>query len=272
MMEATKVGEPFRCFAGEAKPHEPFWRFLDAAEGQEPVLELDGVISEFSWYEDDVTPQMFQADLEKYGKGGPITIRLNSYGGDVIAASRMHQMIRDYPGRVTVRIDGVAASAATVVAVAGDRVQMAETAYFMIHDPSMVFFGACINLETMERLAATLGTVKEGIINAYESKTGLSRDRLSRYMRDESWFDAARAADLGFVDEVLKGKPKALQLPAGAGVVNMLSGYSKVPQDVFEALQSPTGAERRLTDEERREAESLRARVETLLGKDEKDA
>ena len=266
-----KTSEPIRCFEGNAKPHEPFWRVVDAVEGDEPEMELDGVISEYSWFGDEITPKLFKDDLDKVGQGGPITIRLNSYGGDVIAASRIHQIIRDYPGRVTVRIDGIAASAATVVAVAGDVVKMAETAFFMIHDPSMFFFVAQINLETMTQLVSTLGAVKEGIINAYENKTGLSRARLSNFMRDESWFDAQRAADLGFVDEVVRGAPKALTLPANAAVVNALGSYNHVPQMVYQALQSPEAAAR-LTDEELREAQTLRERVEILLRKESKDA
>ena len=221
--------EPIRCFEGSAKPHEPFWSFRDAVEGGETEMDLYGYISEYSWYEDDVTPDLFKKDLTKYGKGGPITIRMNSYGGDVIAASLMSAIIKDYPGRVTVQIDGIAASAATVVALAGDVVKMQETAYFMIHDPSAVFFLAQLNIEDLTRMADSLKAVKEGIVNAYESKTGLSRTRLSKLMADETWMDAQKAVDLGFVDEIVKGEPKKLAMPDGAAVVNALRNFVNVP-------------------------------------------
>ena len=78
--------EPIRCFEGNTQPHEPFWTWIDAAEGEDPEMELYGYISEWSWFEDEITPQKFKDDLMKYGQGGPIKIRMNSYGGDVIAA------------------------------------------------------------------------------------------------------------------------------------------------------------------------------------------
>jgi ATP-dependent Clp protease, protease subunit len=223
--------DPIRCFEGTAQLHEAFWVFRDAENGGEPELEFNGYISEWSWFDDDITPQMFRDDLKKYGKDGPITIRMNSYGGDVIAASLINAIIRDYPGRVTVQIDGIAASAATVVAVAGDVIRMQETAFFMIHDPSVVFFLAQVNIEEMTRLTDSLKAVKEGIMNAYETKTGLSRSRLSKLMTDETWMDAQKALDLGFIDEVLHAETKKIQMPIeNAAYVNALHNYVNVPE------------------------------------------
>jgi ATP-dependent Clp protease protease subunit len=225
--------EPIRCFEGSARPHEPFWSWRNALDEQvetdsEPELELYGYISEYSWFEDEITPKMFKRDLEINGKGGPITIRLNSYGGDVIAASLISTMIRDYAGRVTVRIDGIAASAATVVAVAGDMIKIQDTAYFMIHDPLAVFFLAALNIEELTRMADSLKAVKEGIVNAYETKTGLSRPRLSKMMTEETWMDAQKAYELGFVDEVIKNeKPIPINLVEKAAVVN--SYFMNIP-------------------------------------------
>lgn len=228
---------PIRCFEGTARPHEAFWSWRNAADGggqAEAEMELNGYISEYSWAEDEITPKMFKDDLLRYGKGGPITIRLNSYGGDVIAASMMHRMIKDYPGKVTVQIDGIAASAATVVAVAGDQVRMAETAYFMIHDPLVMFFMAALNIEELSRLVSSLEAVKEGIINAYETKSGLSRTRLAKLMTDETWMDAQKAADLGFVDEVLSGESMKVDIPQNAALVNALRNYVNVPAGLLE--------------------------------------
>lgn len=271
---------PIRCFDGNAEPHEPFWKVRDAAEGQEAEIELYGMISEYSWFEDDITPGIFKDDLYRVGKGGPITIKINSYGGDVVAASMMHAFIRDYPGVVTTQIDGIAASAATMVALAGDRVKIRETGYLMIHDPSVVFFLAQLNIEDLTRLADSLQAVKEGIINAYESKTGLSRERLAKYMTEETWMDANKAMALGFVDEVVKDGVKALQLPANVAVVNALQNYAHVPEAVMEALK-PVDVDPRdeeesspplMTDDMKREAQTLRERVSSILERSTKNA
>jgi len=265
--------EPIRCFEGTAKPHEPFWKIKDVAEGEEPEIELDGYISEYSWFEDDITPAMFKDALNEAGGGGPITIRINSYGGDVIAAARMHTIIRDYPGKVTVKIDGVAASAATVVAVAGDVVRMQETGYFMIHDPAFVFFLAQINLEDMTRMTEALKSFKEGIVNAYETKTKLPRPVLSSLMTEETWMDAQKALDLGFIDEMIRGNESVFKLPANVAAVNALQNFSNVPPALMQALKSDQpqeecSSEPLLTEDEQREAQNLRERVKSILRKE----
>lgn len=249
--------EPIRCFDGNAKPHEPFWVW-NAVDGEEPELELYGYISEYSWWGDEVTPEKFKADLEKYGAGGPITIRMNSYGGDVIAASVMSSILRDYPGRVTVQIDGIAASAATVVAVAGDHIRIQDTAYFMIHDPLAVFFMAALNIEELSRMVDSLKAIKEGIINTYETRTGLSRSRLSKLMSEETWMDAQKAQDLGFVDEIIRAeKPIPVDLGEKAAVVNAM--FLNVPA----ALLAPATAPEEPVDPA---AERLRAEVKLYTG------
>lgn len=269
-----KKREPIRCFEGNSKPYEPFWTIKDAVDGEEPEIELDGYISEYSWFEDDITPAIFKDALNEVGGGGPITIRINSYGGDVIAAARMHTIIRDYPGKVTVKIDGVAASAATVVAVAGDVVRMQETGYFMIHDPAFVFFLAQINLEDMTRMTKTLESIKEGIVNAYETKTKLPRPELSTLMTEETWMDAQKALDLGFIDEMIRGKESVFNLPTNVAAVNALQNFTNVPPALMQALerekpQEESGSsEPLLTEEEQREAQNLRERVKSILRKE----
>jgi ATP-dependent Clp protease, protease subunit len=271
-----KNDEPIRCFEGNAQPHEPFWSWLDQIEGQEPEMELYGYISEYSWFEDEITPKKFKDDLMKYGQGGPIKIRMNSYGGDVIAASMISSIMRDYPGPITVQIDGIAASAATVVAVAGTNVLIQDTAYFMIHDPSVVFFMAALNIEDLTRLASSLEAVKEGIMNTYQAKTGLSRPRLSRLMTDETWMDAQKAVDLGFVDEiVINPNSLATQIPVdNAAFVNGLRNYAKVPAVLMERFTPKNqpmmlvSSGPMLSDDEEREAQILSDRINSILGKE----
>ena len=120
-------------------------------------------------------------------------------------------MLRDYPGKVTVRIASIAASAASVVAMSGNPVQMSPTALIMIHDPSTIAMG---NAKDMEKAITTLNEVKESIINAYAFKTGLTRNRISKLMSDETWLNAKKAVELGFADEILfESKKKAEEDP-----------------------------------------------------------
>ncbi len=261
--------QPIRIIEGSAKPHEPFWRFRNAAEGEEPEMELYGFISEYSWWGDEVTPKVFKDDLYKNGKGGPITIRLNSNGGDVIAASVMRSIISEYPGRVTVKVDGIAASAATVVAIAADVVMMQESAYFMIHDPAVALL-AWLNIEDLAQLLDELKTIKAGIVDAYETRTGMSRDRIAKLMTAETWFSAREAKAAGFIDDVITvGKVASPDnsLVNAAAFVNALpsSGWNHfvhVPEPVMACLNQPAP----LPDAvDQRAAERLRAEIQLLV-------
>ena len=168
------------------------------------MLELYGTIAEESWFDDDITPAMFREEL--FAGSGPITIWINSPGGDCIAASQIYTMLMDYKGDVTVKIDGIAASAASVIAMAGTKVLMAPTAMMMIHNPATIAFG---DHEDMRKAIDMLEEVKESIINAYEIKTSLSRAKLSHLMDEETWMNAKKAIELGFADGMLEDEKKA---------------------------------------------------------------
>ena len=185
-----------------------FWNWIHDDSGGR-VLRLEGPIDSESFWGDEITPKAFRDDL--YAEEGDITLWLNSPGGNVFAAAEIYTMIRDYPGNVTVRIASIAASAASVVAMAGNQVQMSPTALLMIHDPSTIAMG---NAKDMERAITTLNEVKESIINAYAFKTGLSRNRISKLMSDETWLNAKKAVELGFADVILfEDKPREDQEP-----------------------------------------------------------
>ena len=156
---------------------------------------------------------MFKEEL--FSGDGPITLHINSPGGDCIAASQIYTMLMDYPHDVTVQIDGMAASAASVIAMAGTKVCMSPTSMMMIHNPFTVAMG---DSEEMRKAIQLLDEVKESIINAYQIKTGLSRDELSKLMDGETWMNAMKAKELGFCDEVLYAD--ALELP------DNVSGFS----------------------------------------------
>lgn len=182
------------------------------------TLFLNGTIAEESWFDDEVTPQLFKDELN--AGSGDITVWINSPGGDCVAAAQIYNMLMDYKGNVTVKIDGIAASAASVIAMAGTKVLMSPVSMMMIHNPMTVAFG---DSAEMQKAIEMLASVKDSIINAYEIKTGLSRTKLSHLMDAETWMDANKAVELGFADEIMQrvGSAEDMEPPA----VSML--YSK---------------------------------------------
>lgn len=179
-----------------------FWNWINQTnqeQSSDRVLELYGTIAPDSWFDDDVTPKMFHDEL--FSGSGDVTIWINSPGGDCIAASQIYSMLMDYKGNITIKIDGIAASAASVIAMAGTKVLMAPTALLMIHNPVTLAYGDHTEIgKTIEML----NEVKESIINAYEIKTGMSRAKISRLMDEETWMNANKAIELGFADDILK--------------------------------------------------------------------
>lgn len=173
-----------------------FWNWVKNEDGR--TLYFDGYIAQDSWFEDDITPKQFKAEL--LSTEGDISVWLNSPGGDVFAASQIYTMLKEYKGKVTVKIDGLAASAASVIAMAGDEILMSPVAMMMIHNPATIIFGEAADFQSGIEM---LSEVKESIVNAYEQKTSLSRAKISRMMDAETWFNAKKAVELGFADRIL---------------------------------------------------------------------
>lgn len=254
-------------------------------EAVERVLSLNGTIAEDSWFDDDVTPAMFRDEL--MSGNGDITVWINSPGGDCVAAAQIYNMLSEYPGKVTVKIDGLAASAASVIAMAGNEVYMSPVSMMMIHNPATIAFG---DHNEMEKAIELLDAVKESIINAYVIKTGLSRAKLSHLMDAETWMDANKAVELGFADSILYGETSENATDSGGvsaensmifsrkavnnALVNKLEAkYGKAKKDVAEqaAILKPdscTGAtDNMVTDQSEtglkdgRSAEEIRERL-----------
>ena len=175
-----------------------FWNWVKNEETKERSLYLERVIASESWFGDEVTPQIFKDELCE--GTNPITVHINSVGGDCIAASQIYTMLMEYPSDVTVQIDGLAASAASVIAMAGTKVCMSPTALMMAHNP---WTSACGDVNDMQKAIHLLDEVKESIINAYQLKTGLDRVMLAQIMDEETWMNAHKAKELGFCDEVM---------------------------------------------------------------------
>jgi ATP-dependent Clp protease protease subunit len=180
---------------------ERFWRWVGneaGGEGSPRVLTIDGAITEYAFWDDDVSAREF---LRELGSGsGDLTLWINSPGGDCVAASAIYSALMEYQGRVTVKVGGIAASAASVVAMAGDELLMDRTALLMIHNPLTLAIG---DSAEMARAREMLEEVKESIVNAYAQKTGLARERIAAMMDDETWMSAGRAVSLGFADGIL---------------------------------------------------------------------
>ena len=192
--------------------NKKFWNWArDADESGERVLYFDGEISDETWWGDEITPAMFKSEL--FSDKGDITIWLNSPGGDCIAASQIYAMLMDYPHNVTVKIDGIAASAASVIAMAGTKVLMAPTALMMVHNPLTIAIG---DTDEMQKAISMLDEGKESIINAYQVKTNQSRAKISHWMDAETWMNANKAIELGFADGVLEDSKRHQATPTYA--------------------------------------------------------
>ncbi|PWT42304.1 peptidase [Limosilactobacillus reuteri] len=173
-----------------------FWNWKQ--NGDQRQLAISGVIAPDSWVHDDVSPQVFQDEPNE--SQDPIDLWLNSPGGDCTAASQIYTMLMNYPNEVNVKISGIAASAASVIAMAGTTVSMAPAAMLMIHNPLTIVGG---QERDLDHAAQMLAETKESIINAYELKTNLPREKISTMMDNETWMNVNKAIELGFADAML---------------------------------------------------------------------
>ena len=236
-----------------------FWNWKNQTETAERTLFLNGTIAEESWFDDEVTPQLFKDEL--MSGSGNITVWINSPGGDCVAAAQIYNMLMDYKGDVTVKIDGIAASAASVIAMAGTKVLVSPVSMLMIHNPMTVAFG---NSEEMQRAIEMLGSVKDSIINAYEIKTGLSRAKLSRLMDAETWMDANKAVELGFADGIMSRADETEDM--AAPTVSMLYSKANVVNSLMEKIAAKCAIDPKPAVPERtgRSVDELRAKLNTI--------
>lgn len=184
---------------------DKFWNFKErklkndkGEETTERILVLQGTIAEDSWFGDEATPAVFKEELNA-GKGD-ITVWINSPGGDCFAAAQIYNALKEYKGKVTIKVDGIACSAASVIAMSGDEVYMSPVSMMMIHNPATGAFGDHVELA---KVIEMLDGVKNSIINAYHIRTNISRNKLSKMMDDETWMDAVKAKELHFADGIL---------------------------------------------------------------------
>lgn len=243
-----------------------FWNWktqtVTNQETQEAVTErtlfLNGTIAEESWFDDDVTPQLFKDELNS--GTGDITVWINSPGGDCVAAAQIYNMLMDYKGSVTVKIDGIAASAASVIAMAGTKVLVSPVSMLMIHNPMTVAFG---NSAEMQKAIDMLASVKDSILNAYEIKTGLSRTKLSHLMDAETWMDANKAIELGFADEIMQRSAITDEVPVPQ--VSMMFSRTEAVNSLMERIASKCKIDAKPTTTETKiKADSLMDRLNLI--------
>ena len=240
------------------KEVKKFWSWLTQEDKDgERTLYLDGTIAEESWWNDEVSPAEFKQEL--YASTGAVTIWINSPGGDVFAAAKIYNMIREYPGKVTIKIDGIAASAASVIAMAGDVVLMSPVSMMMIHNPWTYAAG---DAKELDKVIDQLEAVKETIINAYELKTGMSRKELSKLMDEETFFDANWAIEHKFAD----GMTERRQFQEGTNnkTAHKFSDRAAVAEFRNKLRKAPEGSPKEPKEEPRVKVVDLRVELDNI--------
>lgn len=182
-------------------PKKKFWQFCNQTEESAELL-LYGDISDTSWWGDEVTPKQFTEDLNALGDVKDITVRINSGGGDVFAATAIGNALEQHKASITAKIDGLCASAATIVACHCNKVVAANDSTYMIHPVRMGMFGY-MDATGLQKCIEALSTIRDNIINLYAKKTGRNIDEVAEQMDNTSWFTAAQAKENGFVDELI---------------------------------------------------------------------
>ena len=211
-------------YPAQGKPvNKHFWKFINSAEdGKPPELILEGDISSTTWWGDEVTPRQFTEELNALGNVPEIVVRINSGGGDVFAANAIYTRLKDNAATITVKIDGWAGSAATIIAMAGDVIEIPGNGVFMVHDPKMGARGY-FSAEDFKKAAEELKVIKQAIVNGYALKTKKDPEEIAAIMAAETWYDGKQAVDAGFCDRLMFEDAQTTVENMGKVVVNSVS-------------------------------------------------
>ncbi|MEY8762484.1 MULTISPECIES: head maturation protease, ClpP-related [Clostridium] len=186
-----------------------FWKFNAKENSDEGELLLYGDISDSTWWGDEITPKNFKEELDSLGDIKTLNVYINSGGGDVFAGQAIYSMLKRHSATVNVYVDGLAASIASIIAMAGDRVKMPKNAMLMVHNPWSFGMG---NANDFRKLADDLDKVRESMISVYEDKTGMEKESIVELMDAETWMTAEEAVEFGFADEIEEEKQVAASL------------------------------------------------------------
>ncbi len=181
-----------------------FFKVKNVANDEAELILYGDIVASEDWWLDDlfITPKSFLDQIEKLKNASTITIKINSYGGDVFVATAIYNQLMSLKAKKTVIIDGICASSATIIAMAGDVIKIPKNAFFMIHDPTIGAYG-WLGVEELENMKELLIKCKQSIIEAYKTKTNLSDEKLSDLMSKTTWFVGEEAVQNGFCDEVI---------------------------------------------------------------------
>lgn len=195
----------------------PFWSMTKNAAKNSGELVIYGYITEFDWWDEDITPQKFNQDLANLGDIDELVIRINSGGGSVTAGVAIHSMIKRHKAKTTVYIDGWAASIASIIAMAGDKIIMGKGSMLMIHNPSS---GAWGEAKDLRKQADVLDQVRESLIDIYEARSSKNRDEIGELLDKETFLSAAEAVEYGFADEIEESLPVVASMRNGTAFFN----------------------------------------------------
>jgi len=214
-----------------------FWEFRNAAGGVGELL-LYGDIASSTWYGDEVTPTQFKSDMDALGDVSELRLYINSGGGDAFAGQAIHTMLKRHKAKVTAYIDGLAASAASVVAMAADKIIMPANAMMMIHKAWMPAAG---NADDFRELAEFMDKFDQTMVTVYSEKTGHTREQIENWLMKDKWMNAQEALSLGFADEVEKSKKVAASMNGSVLAINGqtvdLARYHYPPVDAIKSLE-----------------------------------
>lgn len=215
--------------------HE-FWNI--AAQGREAEIDIFGVIGDIGFWEESNKATDFVRELRGLGKNvTKLNINIHSEGGSVLDGMAIYRAIRDFQGEKVIHVNALAASIASVIMLAGDRVEVAPEATVMIHNPMGLVMG---EKKDMERIIALLDKNKDSILNVYERRTGANRDQLSAQMDAETWFIGDEVKAAGFADVVKKDQPK---MRMAAGPLKLVSHWKHPPDSVVHRKPAPLAPE-----------------------------
>lgn len=226
-----------------------FWKWSNSIESDNSELIIEGEISSETWWGDESTPSALREELKKHT--GELTVALNSGGGDVFAGVSMYNALKNYDGNVTVRVDGLAASIASIIAMAGDKIIMSPGSMMMIHKPWTLAVG---DANELDKVKEVLNSIESSMIPIYTTRTGKSEEEITKLLNDETWMTAEEAVELGFADELIEAKQKVSYSDAIKNLVNGKLAYS-----MSTTKDSMTALVEKIKDSENKEQEEVEA-------------
>lgn len=217
------------------KPNNKFWQIHNLATNKGELLLYGNIASEKPWWDegDTITPKQFIKDLKSLGDISELDVRINSPGGDVFAAHAIHSLLKAHKAQVNVYVDGIAASAATIITSAGDKVYIPTNAMMMVHDPMFAMMGY-YNSKELAKCIDALEKIGESVIASYQAKTGKSKEELDTLMDAETWMTGEDAVNMGFADELLNAVEVAASINGSKLIINGLdfdiSRFKNIPE------------------------------------------